>query len=258
MWYVLRAMTGKENILALWINAYMDKNIYSRCFVPLYEEVRRHKGIGEIRIRRLFNGYVFIESEQPKAVYQELRKMQVCWGLMFENPERERELLPINIEEERLLDDILSEGLLRVSYIRSKNRKLEELIGPLERYWDDVELLDIQQRKAKVKLQLCGEEKWIRFGLWTDKDPKIAWIEEEKKRRAEARESEIQKSKQAEAENCQYKPGDMVINITGLFGDDPLEVAEVHHDQGTLTVKADLFGQETRLEMKVEDVVKVG
>ena len=37
-----------------------------------------------------------------------------------------------------------------------------------------------------------------------------------------------------------------------------LEVAEVNNGQGMLIVKAELFGQETRLEMKVEDVIKVG
>ena len=37
-----------------------------------------------------------------------------------------------------------------------------------------------------------------------------------------------------------------------------LEVAEVNNEQGMLIVKAELFGQETRLEMKVEDVIKVG
>lgn len=74
MWYVIQTVNGEEQQVCTWINQMMDRAMFRRCFVPLYEDVWRKEGIGNISIRKMFGGYLFIETDRPEDVYEELRK----------------------------------------------------------------------------------------------------------------------------------------------------------------------------------------
>lgn len=74
MWYAIQTVNGQEQQVCTWINQRMDHILFERCFVPLYEDVWRKEGVGHISVKKTFAGYVFIKSDQPEAVYEELRK----------------------------------------------------------------------------------------------------------------------------------------------------------------------------------------
>ncbi|MBR1472170.1 MAG: hypothetical protein IJ600_11080 [Lachnospiraceae bacterium] len=253
MWYVLRSIAGNENEVCQWINACMDKNCYSRCFTPLYEDVRKREGKGCITVRRMFDGYIFLESDRPMEVLLALKKTKKCRALLHENGEGEKVLFPIAKEEEEFLRSILTGGLLTVTYIRKTGRVIEELIGPLEKYKDCIEIIDMRQRKAYIRMRFGGEEKTVRFGLWTDLDPKLERIEAEKARRKAEKRAALEKRREKIG---MFHPGDFVIHIEGLFGDAPLEVARIDEEKETLGVKLELFGEEKILDLPVEAFVK--
>jgi transcription antitermination factor NusG len=108
---------------------------------------------------------------------------------------------------------------------------------------DRIARLDLHHRRALVKITLAGEERLVKFGLWTDADPKLDSIEKEKQSRREQR------------LKTEFKAGDRVLNTKGLFGDTPVEVKEVHPGRRSLTVRVLLFGRETDIEMDMEDVI---
>ena len=91
MWYVIRTFTGKEDDFCLWINAHVDKSLYTRCFVPLFQDVVRREGVGHILIRKMFDGYLFLETDKPEEVEAELKKAasvfrgHVCYGCGWKN-----------------------------------------------------------------------------------------------------------------------------------------------------------------------------
>ena len=66
MWYVIRTTTGREHEVCLWINTFIYRKHYRRCFVLLYEDVWKKQGIGHISAKKLFPGYLFIESDEPE------------------------------------------------------------------------------------------------------------------------------------------------------------------------------------------------
>lgn len=45
MWYVIQTVNGEEQQVCTWINQRMDRALFRRCFVPLYEDVWRKEGI---------------------------------------------------------------------------------------------------------------------------------------------------------------------------------------------------------------------
>lgn len=175
---------GREESLCSWINDYLDKRTYTRCFVPKYEEVRRKQGVAFIVMQQLFSGYIFIDTEYPDEVLEQIDKTDKFSALIRVGSDGKRQLLPLQIREERFLDQVLIDGVLKVSYVqKNENNEVELMIGPLEKYRDRIEEMNLHNRRALVKIPMLREEKLVRFCLWLRNDPKIEWIEEEKTRR---------------------------------------------------------------------------
>ena len=228
----------------MWINTHVDKSLYTRCFVPLYEDVVRREGIGHILIRRMFEGYLFLESDTPEMVDASLKMMPEYTAVIAAEDEKGKLFLPIRKEEELFLDSILTDGIMRASYVRyGKEHKIEQAIGPLEKYLDKIIKVDLHHRRAVVQIPLFGEERQIKFGLWLDADPKLDRIEEEKKLR-----------RKAASDEYPFKTGDMVINIRGLFGDAPMQIKEMDPARYCATVSLHMFGRDTDMEMSVDDL----
>ena len=118
MWYVIRTFTGKEDDFCLWINAHVDKSLYTRCFVPLFQDVVRREGVGHILIRKMFDGYLFLETDKPEEVEAELKKLPRYSAVMSVMDADGKTFLSISKSEEMFLNTILVDGMMRVSYVR--------------------------------------------------------------------------------------------------------------------------------------------
>lgn len=262
MYYVIQTLTGKEADVSAVINLYVDGTLFKRCFVPLYEDVWRSGGTGHIGIKRMFAGYVFIETDRPVELYQALRTFPRLTIILYNAGEEEKTFLPLYPEEEEFFENVLHDGIMRVSYVHSDQKgRLDTVIGPLHDYTDHILKVDIPHRRAIAQIPFLGEERSVKFGLWTDKDEKIDWIEEAKKepdkyRVKPAMQTSREKApKKAKTVISGYKPGDKVICTRGLYGDTPLEIAEVREKKGTVVLKVPMFGSVTKVEMSMEDII---
>ena len=277
MWYVIQTMSGKEHEVCLWINTYVDKDLYERCFVPLYEDVWRKEGIGHISIKRLFTGYLFVETDTPKELYNALKVIPQMTEILSVEDKNEKSFIPLHKEEELFFDTILSDGIMKVSYVHmSKAGRIDLVIGPLQSYTDRIVRVDIPHRRAIVDIPMLGESRKLKFGLWLDIDPKLSWIEEEKQSR-ELKENVVNEPKDVKPDDpwdwkawkkinqdrkrievnedaFGYKVGGHVINTTGIYGDTPLEVVRIYPDRSSVAVNVMLFGSITQIEMNIGDL----
>ncbi len=245
MWYVIQTMTGKEADVSACINLYVDRGLFKRCFVPLYEDVWRSGGVGHISLKRMFPGYVFIETDTPVELYRALRSFPRLTIILYAAGEEEKAFLSLYPEEEGFFDNVLSEGIMRVSYVHVDNKgRLDKVIGALGSYTDHIVKVDIAHRRAMVEIPMLGEKKKVKFGLWTDRDEAIPWIEEAKGEACGTSDIRV----------IDIKPGDKVICTRGIYGDMPLEVVEVRLKKGTVVLLVPMFGDVTRVEMGLEDV----
>ncbi len=274
MWYVIQTISGKEHEVCIWINTYVDHSLYKRCFVPLYEDVWRKEGIGHISIKKMFSGYLFLETDTPEEVYEALKQVSRLTVLLsLEEKSSGRIFLPIRKDEEAFFDTILSDGLMKVSYVHMSGRgKFGTVIGPLQSYTEHIVRVDIPHRRAIVDVPMLGETRRIKFGLWLDVDPKIAWIEEEKRNRIQTSQEEDTRpedvwdwkawkkinedkaSKNIEEDMYGYQVGEQVINTTGIYGDTPLEIVEVRPGKNSVVVNVPIFGDMTRVEMGMGEI----
>lgn len=276
MWYVIQTVSGKEHEVCIWINTYVDKRFYKRCFVPLYEDVWRKDGVGHISIKKLFPGYLFLETDTPEPVHEALKEVSDLTVLLCSQEEKGgRMFLPIREDEEAFFNTILSDGVMKVSYVHTSTRgKFSTVIGPLQSYTENIRRVDIPHRRAIVDIPMLGETRRIKFGLWLDIDPKIAWIEEEKKNRKETVSEENiapadpwdwkawkkinadRALKELEEDRYGFQVGDHVINTTGIYGDTPLEIREIRPGKNSVVVDVPIFGNLTRIEMDMGDIEK--
>ena len=276
MWYVIQTISGKEHEVCLWINTYVDKDLFTRCFVPLYEDVWRKEGIGHISIKKMFSGYLFIETDVPEAIHEAMKEISQLTVLLSIDEKEGQSFIPIHKDEEIFLDSILSDGLMKVSYIHmDRNRGISRIIGPLQAYQDNIVRLDLPHRRAIVNIPMLGEDRRLKFGLWLDADPAISWIEEEKKNRIDNKSeydsqdmkpqnpwdwkawkkiNEGNRKKIIDEDIYGYKVGDYVINTTGIYGDTPLEIVEIRPGKNSVIVNAMIFGNMTRVEMGIGEI----
>ena len=261
MWYVIQTVNGQEQQVCAWINQRIDHTLFERCFVPLYEDVWRKEGVGHISIRKTFDGYAFIKTDQPETIYEELRKIPKLTILLSDQygqeSKEEKTFLPVSAEEEQFLRSIYTDGIMRVTYIEKKpNGKITRMIGPLENYQDYIVKLDLSHRRAVAEIPLFGRSRRTKFGLWCEKDAKIPWIEEEKQRREHSIDHSYCVEGKSVESIMELHTGDYVINTMGICGDQRLKVVGVDEHKKTVQVEMELFGEQIAVQMSMEDVEK--
>ena len=262
MWYVIQTVNGQEQQVCTWINQRMDQTLFERCFVPLYEDVWRKEGVGHISVRKTFVGYVFIKTDRPDEVYEELRKIPklaiMLSDQMDQNNQKEKTFIPVSAEEEQFLRSIYMDGIMRVSYIeKNSNGRVTAIIGSLEQYQDYIIKLDLSHRRAVAEIPLFGQMRRMKFGLWCEKDAQIPWIEEEKRLRKNHIEKECRVKGNSVVSATGLQPGDYVINTRGICGDQTLKVTVIDERKRTIDVEMELFGELLSVQMSVDDVEKV-
>lgn len=261
MWYVIQTVNGQEEQVCAWINQRMDQTLFERCFVPLYEDVWRKEGVGHISVRKTFAGYVFIKTDRPDEVYEELRKIPklaiMLSDQLDQSNQKEKTFIPVSEEEEQFLRSIYTDGIMRVSYIEKNSEgRITSIIGPLEKYQDYIVKLDLSHRRAVVEIPFFEQDRRMKFGLWCEKDAKIPWIEEEKRLRKNHIEEVCRVEENSVTSTTGLQPGDYVINIQGICGDQALKVIGVDERKKTVDVGMELFGEVLSVQMRVDDVEK--
>ena len=261
MWYVIQTRTGFEIELAESLKSNLGEAAYRSILVPLYENVRRTGGVSRITHRRLFPGYVLIETDRPEDVMPAFRKVNEFARILgaeeeAEDPQGTRLLVktpvPVGEEDMSFLESVLVDGVMTVSYVENvRGNKIGKIVGPLAKYGNRITSLEFRKRRAIVEAEIFGKTRKLRFGLWTDQDPKIPWIESGKKNKEEP-EYLLQDM------DIGIHPGDKVRDLTGVYGEEIFVVETVNPLQRTLKTKLMLFGEWRDLEMYADGVEKLG
>ena len=262
MWDGIQTVNGQEQQVCTWINQRMNQTLYERCFIPLFEDVWRKEGIGHISVKKTFAGYVFIKTDRPNEVYEELRRIPrlaiMLSDQMDQNNQKEKTFIPVSAEEEKFLRSIYTDGIMRVSYIeKNSNGRVTTIIGPLEQYQEYIIKLDLSHRRAVAEIPLFGQIRRMKFGLWCERDAKIPWIEEERRLRRNHMERDSHTKEKRMLTATGIQPGDYVINTMGICGDQTLKVTGVDERKRTIEVEMELFGEQLSVQMSVDDVERI-
>ncbi|MBO6298445.1 MAG: hypothetical protein J6N53_06315 [Lachnospiraceae bacterium] len=250
MWYVIQTRTGFEKELTEQLEGYCSGFSRENCLIPMYEDVRRSEGQSRISYRRLLPGYVLVNTDQPENIHKGLKKVGEFARMLLSEEDGEKLFLPVSPEDMAFLDSILEDGLMRVSYVQNvKGMKIGKIIGPLAKYGNHISNIDFRHRRAVVDAEIFGKMRRIKFGLWTDEDPKLPWIEE-RLGKAGADEYLLKDA------DVGIQPGNKVKDISGVYPGAVFTVESVNIGRRTFRTGMDLFGKMTTVELYLDSVEK--
>ena len=250
MWYVIQTRTGFEKELTEQLEGYCSGFSRENCLIPMYEDVRRSEGQSRISYRRLLPGYVLVNTDQPENIHKGLKKVGEFARMLLSEEDGEKLFLPVSPEDMAFLDSILEDGLMRVSYVQNvKGMKIGKIIGPLAKYGNHISTIDFHHRRAVVDAEIFGKMRRIKFGLWTDEDPKLPWIEE-RLGKAGADEYLLKDA------DVGIQPGNKVKDISGVYPGAVFTVESVNIGRRTFRTGMDLFGKMTTVELYLDSVEK--
>ncbi|MCR5178412.1 MAG: hypothetical protein K6C95_05460 [Lachnospiraceae bacterium] len=252
MWYVIQTKTGEEDKVVQLINGLKSESLEYSCFVPAFEKVIRNSRSCRVCLRRMFPGYVIMDTDDPVGLFHTLKGVPEFTRMLGADEEESGEtvFVPISEDDKRFLETLLIDGILHVSYVIMNKSRVDKVIGPLADYVGHIQHLDIQHRRAIVEKEIFGKHRKIYFGLWTPDDPRHAWV-----------------LQQIEGGNTGvitdqiydigiYK-GDRVRGTGGTYEDYEMRVIKVDPVRRRVTVEIELFGGALNLSLYADDVVKV-
>ncbi len=256
MWYMIQVKTGEEQKLKLIIERRLEPKYYRNCIIPLCESVRRRKDKCLIMVRRLFPGYMLIDTDNPEEVHKVLKDISDFKAILGtkENNDSENIFVPIDKEDEEFYKSILDNGIMRVSYVHlSETNRIDKVFGPLENYYKYITKMEYRHRFATIEAEIHGKHRKLSFGLWGDGDPRLPWIEERK-----------QNLNRASSDGGDRQKNELTINVGDkiiypeVYGEQIFTVDSINQAAGIVHSTIKLFGCEQEIEMFADDVRKVG
>lgn len=258
MWYVIQVKSGEEQDMKALLDKLRVEGAYGECFVPLFEDVKRSGGKCRIGFRKLFPGYLFVESDNPRKIFETLMGIKDFTKLLGTVEEDGSKLfIPIGKEDEEFLKTLFTDGLMHVSYVHmAKNGRIDRIVGPLANYRNHITRLELRHRMAVVEAEMFGKMRKVKFGLWTDDDPVIPGLERLKEA-VEGGDSSFDVLDGVVELDIGIHPGDKVKDDTGIYGDQVFVVQSVDVKRRSLISTFEMFGTNARIELRADDVRKV-
>lgn len=171
MWYVIQVTTGKEEETKHVIERELDHNFYTHCFYIKRERVWRRDGQCIVHVETMFPGYLFVTSDMPKELYQELKRIPKLTKLLRAEDDV---FLAVDEEEEIFLKNLLdgdAEHVVRLSKVEvDEEKNIVKAEGPLRHYMDKIVKKKLRLRYVIIEMRLFEKNRQILIGIRCQED----------------------------------------------------------------------------------------
>lgn len=162
IWYVLYCPKGNEEEIIASCKQHMARETLRDAFLITYDRMLRYQGEWHVEKRKMFPGYMFLESEDGELLMKELERyediVQILGDRLF--------LVPITSKEEHFLKGLLCQehhmGLSK-GYIRDGRTFVTE--GPLCGKEEWIRKIDRHKRLAKLEIPYGKPLPYMNVGL---------------------------------------------------------------------------------------------
>lgn len=163
MWCAVHVRNGSEAKTEAFVSRLLPKGLNARCFHLTRSRRKKYGGQWQTIHEDLMPGYVFIDTDQPEAVYRELKQTSVG-SLLFSDREF---VTTLEKNESDFMEGIVDEdgeiGLSRVSV--SEDGEIRFLSGPLLNVRHLIRKLNLHKRVAEVETRFMGGKHILYFGI---------------------------------------------------------------------------------------------
>lgn len=164
MWYVIQTLGGEEEQTADMIRKMIPSSCLEECFVPKRERMKKFHGVWNKVEEILFHGYVFVVSERPKELYQELKQIPRLTKVLGREGQY---FFSLNKEDEGIVRGLGDkEHKTSVSKIEiAEGRQIRVVEGPLKDFEGNVVKVNLHKREVAVQVRFMGREMELYMGV---------------------------------------------------------------------------------------------
>ena len=179
MWYVMQVVSGQENRTVQLIENMVSEGILQCNSVPLRRLRKKFCGAWHEVTERLFPGYVFLRTERPQLLYEELKKIPALTRVLGRCGEYFEPLPEEDVQMLQKLQDAFEEsisleaGISKISIEKGKQMRI--LSGPLRNLEGQIKKVDLHKRTAAVELEFMGRKMVVYLGIEMVGEEKAKW-----------------------------------------------------------------------------------
>lgn len=162
-WYAVQVRTGKEDKFVEWCEKKIDHQAYKDIFIPKVMMAKKYQGKWHDEKRVLFPGYVFVISDTPEKLFQELKKIPDLTKMLGEYKGK---IFPMYSKEVQYLLKYDQQGhvvKMSTGYIEGDHIIITD--GPLKGYEALIKKIDRHKRLAFIEINLLNQPNIIKVGL---------------------------------------------------------------------------------------------
>ncbi len=162
MWYVMQVRVGSEERIAQQCNITIPKSVLRKSFIPYNEAKYKFHGEWVTLKRRIFLGYVFLDTDHIEEVIQYLNRMADMTKVLGVGDE----IVPLTDEEvDFLLQLGGEEQIVRLSEIMLDGSAVTVLNGPLKGKEGLIKKIDKHKRKIYLETEMFNRKQRIEIGF---------------------------------------------------------------------------------------------
>jgi transcriptional antiterminator NusG len=161
-WYSLFVITGEEENVAKWLQFLFSREQLTT-LIPKRKLVERRQGKNERVLRKMFPGYVLINTRMDNRVYYSLKKIPNLIRIVNCGEEK---YTKISQKEINCICRLLGDGdVLDYSNIYFENSRVIVKSGPLKGMEGMIKSVDKRKNRVKIRIPFMGLEKEIDVGI---------------------------------------------------------------------------------------------
>ncbi len=165
-WYVLRAISGKENKVKEYLDAEIKKGHFgkavSQVMVPTEKVYQQRNGKKVVKERNFLPGYVLVEAALVGDVAFRLVSAPNVLGFLTDgkNPQNSKPAPIREAEAMRMLgqSEVMPEDEEVVTVDFEVGQKIKVIDGPFSGFEGDVEEVNRERKKLKVVVKIFGRQ----------------------------------------------------------------------------------------------------
>lgn len=170
-WYVMRTVPGKEDKAIELMQKYLNRKLWNQCRKLSKQKLFRTGGQLLLNKEQMFPGYIFIQTEEPEVLQDELCKSR-RFPILIGN--QNIEIVAVDDQELRFLKSLCGEQLheeMGLSKIQvDEAGDITQIEGVLKPYAGQITKKRLRKRYVLASVELLHRKEEIQFGVILEKD----------------------------------------------------------------------------------------
>ncbi len=169
MYFVIQVVSKSENKMMEKIKLFIsDSSIMNDIFIPRRKRLRKNNGKWKEYEEICFPGYIFVETNKPRLLQKELRKIEGFTKLVGFGDSSNISFMPLTEQEANMIDRLMGKndrviGLSTIEF--EEGNRIKVIDGPLEGFKGSILKYNIHKRTVMVRLEIGNIVSDLQLGI---------------------------------------------------------------------------------------------